>query len=83
VDVNEAISKIRAAIAAIPNVATSPVPDVEILQFTPEGPLLAVRPYTHTDHYWQVYFDVHKAIVSTFGSAGYPVPETPSVHRVV
>ena len=55
--------------------------DVEILQFTPEGPLLAVRPYTHTDHYWQVYFDTHRAIVNTFGAAGYPVPETPLVQR--
>ena len=33
--------------------------------FTPEGPQLCVRPYTHTDHYWQVYFDTHKAILQT------------------
>ena len=60
---------------------TSPAPDVEILQFTPEGPLLCVRPYTHTDHYWQVYFDTHKAVVATFGAAGYPVPDTPLAPR--
>jgi small conductance mechanosensitive channel len=83
VDVREAIARLRTALAAIPNVAASPTPDVEILQFTPEGPLLAVRPYTHTDHYWQVYFDTHKAVVATFGAAGYPVPETPMAHRVV
>ncbi|MEZ5665763.1 MAG: mechanosensitive ion channel family protein, partial [Burkholderiaceae bacterium] len=46
-------------------------------------PKLCVRPYTHTDHYWQVYFDTHKAIVSTFGAAGYPVPETPVAHRSI
>ncbi len=63
------------------NVMTTPAPDIEILQFTPEGPLLAVRPYCHTDHYWQVYFDTHKAIVATFGAAGYPVPETPLAPR--
>jgi small conductance mechanosensitive channel len=83
VDVMDAIARLRAAVAAIPNVATSPAPDVEILQFTPEGPLLCVRPYTYTDHYWQVYFDTHKAVVSTFGAAGYPVPETPVLHRNV
>jgi small conductance mechanosensitive channel len=83
VNVQDAIALLKAAIAAIPNVAASPAPEVEILQFTPEGPLLCVRPYTHTDHYWQVYFDTHKAIVSTFGAAGYPVPETPQVHRTV
>ena len=37
--------------------------------------MLAVRPYVHTDHYWQVYFDTNKAIRDTFGAAGYPVPE--------
>jgi small conductance mechanosensitive channel len=83
VDVMDAIARLRAAVAAIPNVATSPAPDVEILQFTAEGPLLCVRPYTYTDHYWQVYFDTHKAVVSTFGAAGYPVPETPVLHRNV
>ncbi len=77
VDPLDAIARLKTALAAIPNVATTPAPDVEILQFTPEGPLLAVRPYCHTDHYWQVYFDTHKAVVTTFGSAGYPVPETP------
>ncbi len=81
VDVHEAIDKLKAAVAAIPNVAAQPAPDIEILQFTPEGPLLCVRPYTHTSHYWQVYFDTHKAIVNTFGAAGYPVPETPVTQR--
>jgi len=81
VDVEQAIALLKTAVQAIPNVATDPPPDVEILQFTPEGPLLAVRPYTHTDHYWQVYFDTHKAIVKTFGAAGYPTPETPILHR--
>jgi small conductance mechanosensitive channel len=83
VDVQDAIARLRPAIAAIPNVKDVPAPDIEILQFTPEGPLLCVRPYTHTDHYWQVYFDTHKAVVSTFGAAGYPVPETPVAHRTV
>ena len=36
------------------------------------GPVLAVRPYTHTDHYWQVYFDANKAIVAVGGEAPYP-----------
>lgn len=81
VDPQEAIARLRPAIAAIPNVLASPPPDIEILQFTPEGPLLCVRPYCHTDHYWQVYFDTHNAVVTTFGAAGYPVPETPLAPR--
>lgn len=81
VDANDAIARLKEAVAKIPNVMKSPAPDVEILSFTPEGPLLCVRPYAHTDHYWQVYFDTHKAVVSTFGAAGYPVPETPLAPR--
>ena len=81
VDPLDAIARLKPVIAAIPNVVTEPAPDVEILEFTPEGPKLCVRPYTHTDHYWQVYFDTHKAIVETFGAAGYPVPETPVAYR--
>ena len=58
VDPLDAIARLKASIAQIPNVATSPAPDVEITNFTPEGPQLCVRPYTHNDHYWQVYFDL-------------------------
>ncbi|WP_298429622.1 mechanosensitive ion channel family protein [Ottowia sp.] len=79
----DAIARLRPVIAAIPNVVAEPAPDIEILEFTPEGPKLCVRPYTHTDHYWQVYFDTNKAIVETFGMAGYPVPETPVAYRSV
>ena len=77
VDPRDAMEKLRPFIQAIPNVVSSPAPDIEILSFTPEGPLLAVRPYTHTDHYWQVWFDTNRTIVDVFTSAGYPVPHTP------
>jgi small conductance mechanosensitive channel len=75
VNVAEAIAKLKAALASIPHVQQEPAPDVEVLAFTQRGPVLAVRPYTHTDHYWQVFFDTNRAIVDTFGAAGYPVPE--------
>jgi small conductance mechanosensitive channel len=75
VDPQDAIRLLKLALAKIPNVVTEPKPDVEILTFTERGPVLAVRPYVHTDHYWQVYFDTNKAIRETFGAAGYPAPE--------
>jgi small conductance mechanosensitive channel len=71
----DAIARLKPALARIPNVAASPAPDVEILGFNERGTLLAVRPYCHTDHYWQVYFDINRVITETFGEAGYPVPE--------
>lgn len=75
VDHNVAIGLLKNRLAMIPNVMTTPAPDVEILQFTLVGPVLAVRPYCHTDHYWQVYFDTNKLIREAFGEAGFPAPE--------
>jgi small conductance mechanosensitive channel len=76
VDANDAIRRLTETVAKIPNVMQAPAPDIVILEFNLAGPVLAVRPYTHTDHYWQVFFDVNKLIKDTFGAAGYPVPET-------
>jgi small conductance mechanosensitive channel len=83
VEPSDAIERLRPAIAAIPNVMTTPAPDIQIISFTPEGPLLAVRPYTHTDHYWQVWFDTNRTIVDVFMSAGYPEPATPIAYHTV
>lgn len=73
VDVQDAVLRLKAAVGKIPNVQPGPV--VEILEFTSRGPVLAVRPSAAPEHYWQVYFDTNRAIVDTFGAAGYPVPE--------
>ena len=81
VDHNEAIKLLKERIARIPNVLPNPAPDVEILEFNFNGPVLAVRPYCHNDHYWQVYFDTNKVIRESFGAAGYPVPEQHFVIR--
>src|SRR5687767_15814499 len=40
----------------IANITAEPAPDVEVLEFNFNGPVLAVRPYCHTDHYEPVYF---------------------------
>ncbi|MEK6420538.1 MAG: mechanosensitive ion channel family protein [Burkholderia gladioli] len=81
VDAVEAIAKLREAIVKIPNVMTAPAPDIGILQFTPEGPLLFVRPSTPPGTYWQVYCDGQHAILNTLRDAGYPTPETPTIQR--
>jgi small conductance mechanosensitive channel len=81
VDAADAIARLERAIAAIPNVLAQPSPDVEILSFNERGPVLAVRPYCHTDHYWQVYFDGNRVIRETFAAARYPVPEAHQVMR--
>ena len=74
VDALDAIARLKPALAAIPNVVANPAPDVEILDFNALGTQLAVRPYCHTSHYWQVWFDTNRLIAETFGAAGYPAP---------
>jgi small conductance mechanosensitive channel len=81
VDHNDAIKLLKERVGKIANVKANPAPDVEILDFNFNGPVLAVRPYCHTDHYWQVYFDTNKVIREAFGAAGYPVPEQHFVLR--
>lgn len=76
-DPRMAIERLKERIAAIPNVAKTPAVDVTILSFTPFGPVLAVRPYCHTDHYWQVYFDANMAIRETLGDGAFPGPLYP------
>lgn len=77
VDPAEAITRLAAAVSKIPNVATTPAPELSVLDINLVGPVLAVRPYCHTDHYWQVYFDTNAAILRTAREAGWPAP-TPS-----
>ena len=67
-----AISRLKDRLAKIPNVTTAPAPDVTIVSFTPFGPVLAVRPYCHNDHYWQVYFDANMAIREVLGDSAFP-----------
>jgi small conductance mechanosensitive channel len=74
VDHRDAIRLLKERLSRIPNVLSSPAPDVDVLQFTPTGPQLCVRPYCANQHYWQVYFDTNRLIRETFGEAGYPVP---------
>ena len=74
VDHHQAIRLLKDRLTKIPNVLTSPAPDVDVLQFTPAGPQLCVRPYCSNQHYWQVYFDTNRLIRESFGEAGFPAP---------
>jgi small conductance mechanosensitive channel len=74
VDHHAAIRLLKERLANVPNVLTSPAPDVDVLQFTAAGPVLCVRPHCRNEHYWQVYFDTNRLIREAFGEAGFPAP---------
>ena len=81
VDPLEAIARFKAAVAKIPNVATDPAPEVNLLDMTLVGPVISVRPYTNTEHYWQVYFDTNEMIVRVCREAGWPAPTPTQIIR--
>ena len=79
----EAIARFREALAKIPNVAKDPAPEVDLLDINLVGTVIAVRPYCHTDHYWQVYFDTNEAIVRVCREAGWPAPTPTQILKTV
>jgi small conductance mechanosensitive channel len=83
VDALDAIARFKAAVSAIPNVVPSPAPEVNVLDINLVGTVIAVRPYCHTDHYWQVYFDTNEAILRVAKEAGWPAPTPAQVNRIV
>ena len=83
VDALDALERFRKAVAAIPNVLPQPAPEVNVLDFNLVGPVISVRPYCHTDHYWQVYFDTNEAILRVAKEAGWPAPTPAQITRLV
>lgn len=75
VDTVRAINLLRTRLVKIPHVLAEPAPSVELLEFNLAGPVLAVRPFCHNDHYWDVYFATNEAILEELSKAGFPSAE--------
>ena len=75
--------RFKAAVAQIPNGSTDKPAEVNLPDMNLNGPMIAVRPYTHTDHYWQVYFDTNEAIVRVCKEAGWPAPTPAQIIHIV
>jgi small conductance mechanosensitive channel len=83
VDPLDAIARFKAAVAQIPNVATSPAPEVNLLDMNLNGPVISVRPYANNAHYWQVYFDTNEMMVRVAREAGWPAPTPTQITKIV
>jgi small conductance mechanosensitive channel len=83
VDHKDAIARLQAAVAQIPNVMQQPAPEVSLLDINLLGTVIAVRPYCHTGHYWQVYFDTNETIMRVGKEAGWPAPTPANVTRMI
>jgi small conductance mechanosensitive channel len=83
VDPVDAMERFRRAIAAVPNVASTPAPEVTLLDMNLNGPVIAIRPYTNNLHYGQVYNDVNEVIVRVAHEAKWPAPTPVQITRVL
>ncbi|MDP2007498.1 MAG: mechanosensitive ion channel family protein [Rubrivivax sp.] len=81
VDPLDAIARFKEAVVKIPNVLQSPAPEISLLDINLVGTVIAVRPYCHTDHYWQVYFDTNEMMVRVSREAGWPSPTPTQIMR--
>ena len=80
-DTKLAITLLRARLGKIANVIDDPAPSVELADFNLAGPVLAVRPFCHNNHYWDVYFATNEAILEELGAAGFATPEHVTILR--
>jgi small conductance mechanosensitive channel len=83
VDPLDAIARFKAELAKIPNVLQNPAPEVSLLDINLVGTVIAVRPYCHTDHYWQVYFDTNEMMVRVGKEAGWPAPTPTQIMKTM
>jgi small conductance mechanosensitive channel len=83
VDALDAIERFRVAVAKIPNVVASPAPEISLLDINLVGTVIAVRPYCHTDHYWQVYFATNEAMVRVARESVWPAPTPTQIMRTM
>lgn len=58
-----------------PKVLAEPAPGVTIAKINQDGVELAVRPWCHPDHYWDVYFGVYEAGREALVAAGIKGPQ--------
>ncbi len=65
---------IMEAINETPGVLKNPAPVVEIEKLDENGVKIAVRPFSTTADYWDVYFGVNKNMKARLGAAGIAVP---------
>ncbi len=53
-----------------PKVLTDPAPFVGIEQFDTHNMIIAVRPHSTTEDYWDVYFETHRRVKKALGEHG-------------
>lgn len=73
-DIDKARAAIKAALAEVPGVLSSPAPDIFVSEMADSSVNFAVRPWCRPVDYWAVYFGVTEAIKKRFDADGITIP---------
>lgn len=74
VNVDDAITRVKVALATKEGILATPAPEVWVLDYTMAGPVLAVRPYSLPKDYWKVFQAANDVIRQVGGEAALPAP---------
>lgn len=74
VNIDEARRTAVKAMLSHPKVLIQPAPEVSVLKVDVGMVTLAIRPYTHQEDYWDVYFGVQELVKNAFDSNGISSP---------
>jgi small conductance mechanosensitive channel len=78
IDYDENIQKVKKIISDVlasdSRILKHPAPDIGVLELAENYMRLAIRPWTESRHYWQVYFTTHEQLVERFQVEGITIP---------
>jgi small-conductance mechanosensitive channel len=73
-DLNLVIKTTNDVLKSHPKVLTDPAPQVSVSEHGDSAVVLVVRPWCKTDDYWDVFFDMKKALKEAYDKAGISIP---------
>ncbi|MGM0509729.1 MAG: mechanosensitive ion channel family protein [Thermoplasmatota archaeon] len=73
-DLDLAIETSMKVLKKHPKVLEDPAPQVKIKSMGDSAVILAVRPWVRSEEYWNVFFDMQKALKEAYDAAGLDIP---------
>ncbi len=73
-DIGKAKAVLEGILEKHPKVLADPAPTVQVAELGDSSVNFVVRPWVRTEDYWDVYFDVTRAIKEEFDEAGISIP---------
>ncbi len=73
-DLEKAERVLNEIVTAHPKVLEDPPPMIKLHQLVDSSVNFIVRPWTHTEHYWDVYWDITKTVKERFDKEAISIP---------